>query len=150
MTTDWLPAESATLEKASIESEREVGGVRFKVTLSPYDIPQAVRSFLDDNGHVYIIELKYLTEEPTTEKIHNEFACIDVGQHSGRIYKIKVDMDSIKTHLRQNAFTQVSNAINRLSPQSDNRLMQCYDLARTVIAARQNDLSEPLNKFGNT
>jgi len=141
MKTDWLPAQ----EEKPVEAAFETNGVRFKVALSPYDVPQAVRSYVD--GKHYIVEFKYLTDEPTNEKIRNQFTRVVVGQNSQRLYKIIVDLQSVSEHLKQDTLSQVEGAITGLRTGVGFRLGGSYELAQDVVTKRRDDLCEPLTQF---
>jgi hypothetical protein len=61
----------------------------FTVALSPYDVPEAVRAHLDDSNGCFVIDLRYITSEPTVE-VRKDPVTLMRGAGSGRIYQIKV------------------------------------------------------------
>jgi hypothetical protein len=89
----WIPVDASPLirESRSVEplAFAEKGG--FTVSLSPYDVPEAMRGRTDENGRCFIIEFKYLTpSEPMAEaETGTDLVKIYLGKNSGRIYSIR-------------------------------------------------------------
>ena len=103
MNTNWLF--TSARESLPHEEKKLVGGVQCSVSLSPYDIPQAVRGYEDKKTGFFVIEFKYPTDEPISEKIHNQFTRVDIGINSGRIYRLKFDLGEIKKHMESQPFS---------------------------------------------
>jgi hypothetical protein len=71
-------------------SNEIVAGTNVSSTPSPYDIPEAVYSFKDDQGS-YVVQLKYMgTGEPVEEKAMGEALEVKTGRNSKRIYEFVV------------------------------------------------------------
>jgi hypothetical protein len=69
--------------------KEENGGIKLESSLSPYDLPEAVRGHLDDPKGWFVIEFRYITSEPTVE-VGEDPVKILRGKRSGRIYQIRV------------------------------------------------------------
>lgn len=79
----WIALNGADYDAVKKTSKQ---GIVFEESISPYDIPQALRAFktADEKWH---IELRYLAAEPVThEKLLN--VSLQKGKNSGRIYSI--------------------------------------------------------------
>jgi hypothetical protein len=121
------------------EVSRVVGGVECKVSLSPYDVPQAIRGYEDKEKHWFIIELKYLTEEPIIEKQPDEFTRIEIGRNSNRIYRIKFDLKAIEEQLKKQFPHLVTAAMDAArvamdpSHERNSRLSDYFDLTKKAV-----------------
>lgn len=63
-----------------------------ELSMSPYDIPQFVGGSYCQKRKKFIIEFKYLTEEPTIEKPLTDHVISVVGKNSGRLYGLLLDL----------------------------------------------------------
>lgn len=143
MNTNWLFTNAR--ESFPHEEKKIVGGVECSISLSPYDIPQAVRAYEDKKNNFFIIEFKYPTDEEVSEKIHNQFTRIDCGINSGRIYRLKFDLAELKKQMENQAFpnwkTEIEAAMDDLSHKpSSNRLSEHYNLTKNVLLNHQDRL----------
>ena len=86
VTSDWIRLDASQLNEAQKE---EWGGIKLETFLSPYDVPEAVRSHLDDSKEWFVIEFRYITSEPTVEVGVGPVKFLR-GKRSGRIYQIGV------------------------------------------------------------
>ncbi len=87
---DWIPVDIGSLptNQRSLEN-----GVEINVGLSPYDIPEAVRGFNDPDSQHFVIQLKYMNgDETLVPKLHSQHLTLMVGEQSGCIYEIRVDV----------------------------------------------------------
>ncbi len=131
-------------------ANRDDGSVKIRLFLSPFDIPEAVRGYRDAKSGKFRIEFKYVSEEEerVLEQPGNEYISLFVGKNSGRLLRIDVDVNSLKTssvQLEMAALEKVEDAIdelNRLVP--DVRKHGNYDLAKKVIASNKDELFEEL------
>jgi hypothetical protein len=85
-TSDWIRLDVSHLNEVQKE---EKGGITLESSLSPYDVPEAVRGHLDDPREWFVIEFRYITSEPTVE-VGEDPVKILRGKRSGRIYQIRV------------------------------------------------------------
>jgi len=136
MKTEWLQVDTQDLNK---EVTKTIRDVRVKVSLSPYDVPQMVRGFRETDSDFFVIELKYLTDEPIKAvQAKNAPIELGVGVNSGRIYRIKVDVVKLGCTAVGLEFVErdVLGAIEGLGASPPfNRLPERYKLTRDVISS---------------
>ena len=90
--TSWLPVDLP----AQAADPEMVNGVEFRVVVSPYDRPEAVRGYWDDHRRRFVIEFRYMGgTEATRQRPAGDHVTFDVGRHSDRLYRILVDTDSM-------------------------------------------------------
>ena len=58
----WLPVQEREFDKSNSKTH---DGITIQVSLSPYDIPEAVRGFREANTPWFVIEFRYISSEPT-------------------------------------------------------------------------------------
>lgn len=141
--TEWLQLDGKRLNPLQ---EREIRGVKIDVYLSPYDVPEAVRGFYDESIPRFVIEFKYLGEESTRLQRHKHLE-LRVGKNSGRLYRIDVDVQSLKAEavsLNMHIPELLSKAIDSLAPAASDQRQDNYDLAKRVISERKEDLFREL------
>ncbi|OGP48322.1 MAG: hypothetical protein A3K30_03255 [Deltaproteobacteria bacterium RBG_13_51_10] len=69
--------------------------VEFRVFVSPYDIPEAVRGFMDQDKKRFVIEFRYISDESVIEKKIDDNVNIFIGNNSKRVYSIEVDSQAL-------------------------------------------------------
>lgn len=139
MKTDWIFLDG----KANNESAFHITTDHMKISLSPYDIPVAVRGYTEED-QFYVIEFRYLTDEPVeVEKRGNLLQC-GVGVNSGRIYRVCIDIHELKKFVQSDAVKNVYGALEQF-PHNSDRLTRSYSLARSAIDANDTRLFEPLS-----
>ena len=104
--------------------------------MSPYDVPEAVRGYYDDELQRFVIEFRYINNDEPVKKQRKENLTLRIGRHSNRLYGIEVDVQAIRGNtVSVSPFPQISgsviDAIDSLS-NSDN-----YDIARDAIEQNQ-------------
>ena len=110
-------------------------------SISPYDIPEAVRAFKD--GQRLIVEFKYATEE-TYRSVHKGNITLKVGRNSGRLYRIEVDVKGKAENFRI-AVSEAGIAIEGLATdRSRVKRSGNYGLAKRLIST-ENDSSPFVN-----
>lgn len=67
-------------------------GINVQVTLSPYDIPVAVRTSEEPGKRLFVIEFKYISgnDEPRETKVEDASVRILTGKKSGRLFRLEV------------------------------------------------------------
>lgn len=141
--TEWLQLDGKRLNPLQ---KREIRGVKIDVYLSPYDVPEAVRGFYDESIKRFVIEFKYLGEESKRLQ-RNKHLELRVGKNSGRLYRIDVDVESLKAEavsLNMHIPELLSKTIDRLEPATSDLRQDNYDLAKRVISERKEDLFREL------
>lgn len=94
----WIKLDPESLTEAAREPiSMDEPDVRIEVSVSPYDVPEAMRGYFeDDEERSFVIQFKYLDDEPTEEREAGPFATLHVGKNSGRLYRIEVDVEGIE------------------------------------------------------
>lgn len=86
---NWIPLDPNDLNQGR---EERRNGVVLRVFVSPHDVPISVRGGYDDKADRFVIEFKYVADEPTSrEKVQEHISAL-VGKHSRRIYSLIVDI----------------------------------------------------------
>ncbi len=89
----WLPVQEREFDKSNSKTH---DGITIQVSLSPYDIPEAVRGFREANTPWFVIEFRYISSEPTrTQELDQNLALI-LGRHSGRLFAIRMNVEALK------------------------------------------------------
>lgn len=102
----WIPLDANDLDE---KHKGTRGGVVFNYSLSPYDIPEAVRGNYCPDSKKFIIDFKFITEETLVERALTEHANAKVGVNSGRIYSISLDITAKGV---QAANAQIESTLN--------------------------------------
>jgi hypothetical protein len=143
--TDWVPLNAKTL---ALPKHRTIRGVDITLVVSPYDIPDAVRGEYNKDLQRFIIEFRYMSDEPWEHSKYNDNIVLRIGRNSGRLYGIEVDIHALpdqRIDLRMNVAKAVTNAINGLAHQSEMvRRREHYEIAKDAIQEKQNQIFESL------
>ncbi|HEY2931851.1 MAG TPA: hypothetical protein VGK99_08880 [Acidobacteriota bacterium] len=119
--------------------------------LSPYDVPEAVRGFYDEDLKRFVIEFRYIGDEPT-ERAESSVAHFGfrVGKNSSRIYAIEIDVDALKA--KQVALkVELQKAIDNLTERVSSRKSatdlrkENYALAKEIITHEGSKIFEHLD-----
>lgn len=118
----WIRLMPSRLNHRRIE---DIGGVPVEVYLSPYDVPEAVRSYRDDaTGHL-IVQFRYMRVEEPKEPLSQHWVsnCVHIalGKHSGRIYRMELDLSQASTGTHPSTLVSaiVGRAIDDLARERD-------------------------------
>lgn len=119
-------------------------GVKVDVLVSPYDVPEAVRGYLDNQQKCFVIEFKYISAEPTIERSQDANVTLRVGRNSGRLYAIQLDVTKFDTNnvqLRLEVAEVLRNVMTHLvqKPVSPMRKSN-YRMAKSVIEENNKEL----------
>lgn len=90
--TAWTDVEVESFDR--LERTKRAG-VKIEISLSPYDIPEAVKGCFCPDHNKFVISFRYLSKEGLTEKIINENLTVCEGIESGRVYEIYIDVHAI-------------------------------------------------------
>jgi hypothetical protein len=122
---DWIELQDIPEVRRPIT---EAPGLNIELSVSPYDIPQAVRGYVDEAKGSFIIEFKYPGEEPTHGVELKDAIRASIGNSSERIYKIEIDLrtlapERIGLHLKQSVERLASSAIDQMEDKTpENRV----------------------------
>lgn len=67
-----------------------------QLSVSPYDVPEAVRGFFDKQNNKFIIEFKYIGSEPTAIRTSEPHIGLRIGENSGRLYGLELDLKALE------------------------------------------------------
>jgi hypothetical protein len=95
---DWIKLDSAALNTTQ---DRKFGGMTFHMQLSPHDVPVAVRSIEGEGAlRKFVVEFRYIDEEPwKLEKLEEGISC-RVGKYSGRLYGLEIGSSAVRSDRR--------------------------------------------------
>jgi hypothetical protein len=143
--TDWLPLNANTLAPPK---HRTIRGVDITLVMSPYDIPDAVRGEYNKDSHRFIIEFRYMSDEPWERSKYNDKVLLRIGRNSGRLYGIEVDTRAPfaeRIDLRMNVAKTVKNALHEFSHQSGRpQRRENFEIAKDAIEENENEIFESL------
>jgi len=142
---EWLQID---LDTEAAERHERIQGVSVALLVSPYDIPAAVRGFFDESKRRFIVEFKYMGEEPTEMSRQDHYANLIVGKNSRRLYGMELDVEALqaeRVEVRIGIIKEVNEALDQLvrKPLSPNRLDN-YLLAKDAVLITQDELFLPL------
>lgn len=115
--TDWIALDQLAIARGSLESNSE-RGVRIDIAVSPFDVPEALRGSFDATINRFVIEFKYMQDDPWIRQEGDEHLALRVGRHSGRLYGIEVDLaalDAAHLALRLKVPEIVEEMLERMS-----------------------------------
>ncbi|MDE2663335.1 MAG: hypothetical protein OXI39_10085 [Gemmatimonadota bacterium] len=108
------------VDQGKYDEPREIGmsasaDVELDVFISPFDIPKAVRGYYERKRERFVIDFKYITDEPRKyENFGPAEVTAVVGKKTGRILGFEIDVKAIGAEsvaLRVHAANQVHEAI---------------------------------------
>lgn len=141
--TDWIPIAAGEVNKPRSETIR---GVKVNVYLSPYDVPDGVRGYFDAKKKKFVIEFKYIAEEPKRSEVVDEHVSVTVGRRTGRLHAIEVDTVRLKanavmlqTHVPKAVDDAIAESARKHQQASDN-----YSVAGEIVEDRKEDLFKEL------
>lgn len=140
---EWIQVDPTAVSPSSL---KDVHGVELNVQISPYDVPRQVRGNYDTSLTQFVIEFRYLGDEPLRDQRLDQHVTLQVGRNSGRLYEIHVDVDSLraqKVQLRLHLGQVVSEGIRQLAASRPERTKN-YELARQILEEHREELLEPL------
>jgi hypothetical protein len=136
--TRWIRIEP---DKYDSEVPESRSGVEFRVFISPYDLPEAVRGFLDDELGRFVIEFRYIGDESSREEPIDEHVTLRLGQHSNRLQAIQLDLQSLDA---SEVVLRLNEAINQAQHTLPPRRVPTsnYEIARSIIADKKIELTD--------
>ena len=137
----WINLDPEALNR---EKRSERAGIEFRVGLSPYDVPHAVRAYSDIDAGRFVIQFKYLDANerrvpgPEIEKVQ-----LITGEHSDRLYEIWINIRGLTRddESMRGAWLSIQRAISKAaSDLRGGRKRRHFALAREVISRKENEL----------
>lgn len=92
MTSKWIQVDPGTVNLPKTE---RLDGVEVTVMMSPYDVPQALRGRYDEKQQRFVVEFRYIGEEKQRDEPYGEHIVLRLGENSGRLYGIVMDVDAM-------------------------------------------------------
>jgi len=124
----WLQLDPVEFED---DQQQTINGVVFHISVSPYDIPSAVRGAYDEKKARFIIEFKYPSNESSRETKVDEHVTLRLGSNSNRIYAIEADIQAMEADA---VLLQIDHLIDEASTNRSAR--PNYQVARQVIKSK--------------
>lgn len=117
-------------------------GVAVTVFVSPYDVPKAVRGYIDTKKNLRVIEFRYpMANEPKEEKAIGPVTFF-VGKKSRRLYRMELDRDQIPTSgFTINIFANAIDSLEELETRPVAK--KSYEIAKVAVSKAQQEL-EPI------
>jgi hypothetical protein len=98
-TAHWIPLNPDALNSG--EALPAPHGIHISFKMSPYDVPEAVRGFLDESRDQFVIEFKYMLQEEPTRSEEKDGVVFRIGKHSGRVYELCVPIEWVRERLQE-------------------------------------------------
>lgn len=127
-----------------VESQ-QINGIEITLGMSPYDLPEGVRGFYSKSKDKFVIQFKYLggkgSEGLVRHPSKDARISMLLGEHSGRLRQIQIDVDSTDINQIQLRMIcpKVEDAITELTTAKPARRAN-YEVARDIIAQNKNRL----------
>jgi len=112
--------------------------------MSPHDVPGAVRGEFEKSLNRFVIEFKYMDEEPWSRVPSDNNIELRVGRHSGRLHGIEIDVVGLhadKVELKMHIVDMIKQALTGFAQHSgkNNRIAN-YEIAKNVISKEQDQI----------
>lgn len=150
--SDWLKLDQSKLARDRAETRTE-RGVEIRLTLSPYDVPEAVRGYVDEQLKRFVIEFRYIQEEDWMRKEHDAHLGLRIGKNSSRLYGIEIDtagLGASRVLLNTTVAEMVDRALDSLSEQPNGeRRKGNYSVAKAVVDTESSELLRELAPTGS-
>ncbi len=110
----WIQVESRPREP---EESRQT--LEFKLLVPPHEVPQAVRGEFDKQINRFVIEIRYLDDEPFEKTTVDDIVCLRIGKKSQRLLSIeldtaKIDVKSVQIEVQSVVEQEIKKAIGKL------------------------------------
>jgi len=136
----WIPLDSEKYDSDTVELN---DGVEFHVFVSPYDLPEAVRGRHDPVKRRFVVEFKYIGEEPSEVSHVDEHVTFYIGKHSHRVQRIEADVDGLGAELVTlrlvPAIDALAKKLHSFSTPADN-----FRVTKAVLSDRKAELMREL------
>lgn len=136
-TIPWKFLNTESLNKGA---KLMLGGQQVDVTLSPMDIPNAVRSYIDQTTGRHILEFRYL-DTPERQQIPRMIGDVGmtVGKNSHRLYKIEVGGKTMpKIAILR---SDIDRAFQEIAQTEDSRVKVIYNVTKSIALNSLEDIA---------
>lgn len=152
----WLQV-NPDAEEFTKRLQTEGSKVKVEFLVSSYDIPEAVRGFYNEDRGRFIIEFKYIGNEPTKPQPQDDYVTFVIGKNSGRLYGIEIDVktlrvDKVELRMKINKIKdEVKKTLNNLIQKPINRLRQDnYRLTQKALSEKEDELYSSLLELSHS
>lgn len=141
--SEWIKLDPGAFSARARQVKMQ-NGVEIALSLSPYDVPDAVRGNYDPKSGRFLVEFSYIEDEAWVKKQHDQNIELRVGRNSGRLYGIEIDIDSMKASqiaLKIELPKIVGRAIDDELRQANRQSRrENYQIAKSVISEEREPL----------
>ncbi|WP_298868077.1 hypothetical protein [uncultured Gimesia sp.] len=139
--SNWIQLDAQRLDQTTHENQN---GVDIYFGLSPFDIPEAIRSHVDKSNDRLKIEFKYL-DDPEEEKMEwsDKDSSLSVGKNSGCVYSISVNMKPLEEISgKSSLLKEFEDAVKGFIAEKHLTTVEesHYDVARKALAEKAEEL----------
>jgi hypothetical protein len=110
MKAQWISLKPEEIDSKEQAAGKAGKGVHLELSLSPYDIPERVRGYYNEELKRFVIEFRYINDEPLVERKLSDHVIVKEGKNSGRLYDVLVDVDAMNVDLITAAITEARHA----------------------------------------
>jgi hypothetical protein len=137
--TIWLDHDEVVRAAGERVVADDTARAAFNTSPSQYDVPEAIRSYLDDQGHC-VIQLKYIGPDEPLTLITADHLQVQTGKNSGRIYAFLMDKADRDHGISWDSLHQAVSTVERSHPHPRKANYRLVDFLLTRWSER---LTEP-------
>lgn len=134
----WIELDPEWLDRRR-EMNTTTDGVEVQVFVSPYDVPDAVRAHRDTEADYFVIEFRYIQDEPWSRHPCNRMVALRTGSHSGRLLGVEIDV----RRARNNSVVTGQEALRVAIAAVDSQLLSHrhnFSLTTQILKLKASDL----------
>jgi hypothetical protein len=130
------------------KSSENFKGIKVNIYVSPYDIPEALRGYYDTGIDKFIIEFYYISDESVKRNKQSDHITLEIGKNSNRIYKIIIDVKSIKANtidlnlIPKKVESAIDQFVNSIEPRE--RKNENYKIAKDLLSKKKDEIYSEL------
>lgn len=121
--------------------KKMIRGVEVQLLVSPYDIPEAVRGFYNNELQRFVIEFRYIGDEGKEERHdypHDNVSLV-ISKRSGRLLKVFLDLDAMNAEaVRLNVRAAIEELVKERKRDSRE---ENYEIAQQILAGQLDSLT---------
>lgn len=104
--SDWIKLDPRTAAESFEPQRRSLDGIQIELAVSPYDVPDAVRGYINKDENNFVIEFRYLDDEAWKVTQLDSSIALRLGTHTERLYGLEIDLARLRNEPQVNiAFT---------------------------------------------
>lgn len=137
--SEWIELDPDILNEST--PQLNDNGVEVVVGLSPFDIPEAVRGYMNAQLNRFVIEFRYLGEEErrVPQKL-NDFINLRIGENSNRPYEILIDVTALKADTVK-LLVVLKEALEKVAVEKANPRKQAFfRMAGSIVKDKETEL----------